>query len=284
MNKKKGSMSTEIVTANEAALQMQRTNDVANVCRDIVTKTAVNIQGKKYVQVEGWQSIATAHGCVAGSEAPHYINDSPDKGYQAKGYITHIATGNVISTAYGFVGDDEVTWANRPAYAKRAMAQTRAISRACRSAFAHVVVLMEEGLEVTPAEEVPAEGFKDNKKYNPTSAKQHTRDIVAANAGSGHWSAHVIPFGKNNGKTLGELSPNSIKWYFKEYQPKEYPEGSGKFSDGDLALRKALDEWGIESGMGEVEVVQDDTTVTEVVEQPAEPVMVEAKDNDDVPF
>jgi hypothetical protein len=39
------------------------------------------------------------------------------------------------------------------------MAQTRAISRACRSAFAHVVVMMNAGLSTTPAEEVPMEGF-----------------------------------------------------------------------------------------------------------------------------
>jgi hypothetical protein len=272
----------EIVTQeNEAALQMQKTNNVADVCRDIVTSTAINIQGKKYVPVEAWQSIATAHGCVAGAEAPHYLKEGPDKGYQAKGYITHIATGNVISTAYGFVGEDEVTWANRPAYAKQAMAQTRAISRACRSAFAHVVVLMNEGLEVTPAEEVPSGGFKDS--YNPTSAKQHTKDIVAANAGSGHWSSFAIPFGKNKGKTLGELAPNSIKWYWEKYQPKEYPEGSGKFSDNDIALRKALDEWGKEAGMEEVEVVKDETPITEIIEATTSAISVETKD-DNVPF
>ena len=271
----------EIITQdNEAALQMQKTSNVADVCRDIVKKTAVNIHNKSYVQVEGWQSIATAHGCVAGSDAPIYI-DGPDKGYQAKGYITHIATGNVISTAYGFVGEDEVTWANRPAYAKQAMAQTRAISRACRSAFAHVVVLMNEGLEVTPAEEVPAEGFKDN--YNPTSAKQHTKDIVAANAGSGHWSSFAIPFGKNKGKTLGELGANSVKWYWEKWQPKEWPEGSGKFSDSDIALRKALDEWGIENGMGEVEVVEDETPIKEIIEATTAAVSVETED-DNVPF
>jgi hypothetical protein len=41
------------------------------------------------------------------------------------------------------------------------MAQTRAISRACRSAFAFVVTMMDAGLETTPAEEVPHEGFAD---------------------------------------------------------------------------------------------------------------------------
>ena len=269
-------MSTEItLKENEAALQMQKTNNVADVCRDIVKKTAVNIHKKSYVQVEGWQSIATAHGCVAGSDAPIYI-DGPDKGYQAKGYITHIATGNVISTAYGFVGDDEVMWANRPAYAKQAMAQTRAISRACRSAFAHVVVMMNEGLEVTPAEEVPAEGFKDD--YNPTSAKQHASDIMA-NVPAGHWAGMVIPFGKNKGKSLGELSPNSVKWYWENIELKEYPEGSGKFSDRDIQLRKALDEWGEENGMQKAEV--EEVKEEEPVEVPA---IVEDNKDDDVPF
>ena len=49
----------------------------------------------------------------------------------------------------------------RDEYAKRAMAQTRAISRACRSAFAFIVTYMDAGLETTPAEEVPSEGFAD---------------------------------------------------------------------------------------------------------------------------
>jgi hypothetical protein len=59
------------------------------------------------------------------------------------------------------VGDDERTWSKRDEYAKRAMAQTRAISRACRSAFAFVVTMMDAGLETTPAEEVPQDGFAD---------------------------------------------------------------------------------------------------------------------------
>ena len=275
-------MSNEISIQNEAALEMQRTNNVADVCRDIVRKTVKNIHGKDYVQVEGWQSIATAHGCVAGSDAPVYLKDVPEKGYQARGYITHIATGKVISTAYGFVGDDEVAWANRPAYARQAMAQTRAISRACRSAFAHVVVMMDDNLQVTPAEEVPDEGF-NNIKYNPSNAKQHAKDIMA-NVADGHWAGVVIPFGKNKGKRLGELSPNSLKWYFENYQPREYPEGSGKFSDRDIELRTALNTWGEENGL---ELPQEEVAETPaIVKEVAESITVESVNDtsDEVPF
>jgi hypothetical protein len=81
-------------------------------------------------------------------------------------------TGAVICEAEGFVGDDERTWSKRDEYAKRAMAQTRAISRACRSAFAFVVTMMDAGLETTPAEEVPQDGFADAPR--PVAYKRPT--------------------------------------------------------------------------------------------------------------
>ena len=278
------SETNEVTIKNEAALQMQKTNNVADVCRGIVTSTAIQIQGKKYVPVEAWQSIATAHGCVAGSEAPIYLKDVPEKGYQAKGYITHIATGKVISTAFGFVGDDEVQWANRPAYARQAMAQTRAISRACRSAFAHVIVLMNEGLECTPFEEVPKGGFNDKENYNPSNAKAHEKDIVN-NLPDGHWAGVVIPFGKNKGRTIGELAPNSVKWYFENYEPKEYPKGSGQISERDKALRDALNEWGKENGL-EAPVFER-VVADEVIELPTAEelgVVDSANEKDEIPF
>ena len=71
-----------------------------------------------------------------------------------------MSDGIVLATAEGFVGDDEPMWKKRPMYARRAMAQTRASSRVCRSAFAHVVVLIDKDLGTTPAEEM--QGVVDN--------------------------------------------------------------------------------------------------------------------------
>jgi hypothetical protein len=130
---------------------MGRASDVAGVCKRIVAETAQSIQGRKYVRVEGWQAIATAHGCCASAGDVRRV----ETGYAATGQVRRMDTGAIIATAEGFVGDDEPMWAKRPEYARRAMAQTRAISRACRSAFAHVVILMNAGLETTPAEEMP---------------------------------------------------------------------------------------------------------------------------------
>ena len=143
----------------------------ASICKAIVTKTAITIQNRKYVRVEGWQAIAVAHGCIASSKDV----EKTETGIRAIGEVRRMTDGLVLSTAEGFVGNDEATWGQRDEYAKRAMAQTRAISRACRSAFAHVVVMMDAGLETTPAEEIPAGGFKDKepiKKPEPTQKAQ----------------------------------------------------------------------------------------------------------------
>ena len=151
--------------------------DAAELCKDIVVKTSSQIQGRKFVSVEGWQAIAIAHGCVAGSRDVERV----DGGVRAIGEVRRMSDGQLIATAEGFVGEDEETWfggknkwgkvlPKRNDYAIRAMAQTRAISRACRSAFAHVVVMMNAGLATTPAEEVPAEGF-DNPPHNPQTGE-----------------------------------------------------------------------------------------------------------------
>lgn len=143
--------------------------DAAALCKEIVIATALTIQKRKYVKVEGWQAIATAHGCVASSRDVEDI----ESGTKAIGEVHRMSDGQLISQAEGFVGKDEPTWyggeieyydrdgvrrtkrlQKRADYAIRAMAQTRAISRACRSAFAYVVVMMNAGLQTTPAEEM----------------------------------------------------------------------------------------------------------------------------------
>lgn len=135
--------------------------DAAGMCGEIVKRTARNIQGRRYVQVEGWQAIAVAHGCIASAGEVERVNDEGAGGFRAIGTVRRMSDGVELCRAEGFIGDDEGMWAKRPVYARRAMVQTRAISRACRSAFAHVVVMIDGSLSTTPAEEVPEGGFSD---------------------------------------------------------------------------------------------------------------------------
>lgn len=180
----------------------RRSTDAAGLCREIVTKTASNIQGRKYVSVEGWQAIAIAHGCAAGSRDVQKVDD----GVRAIGEVRRMDDGQLIATAEGFVGEDEPTWyggpngrgrtlPKRPDYAIRAMAQTRAISRACRSAFAHVVVMIDAGLSTTPAEEVPDGGFLEGQ-FQEVSTRGEPQEPATLE--------------ETNGKPKGWREPDSI--------------------------------------------------------------------------
>lgn len=164
--------------------------DAASLCKEIVLRSAVEIQGRRYVPVEGWQSVAVAHGCAASSRDVERV----DGGYRAIGEVRRMSDGVVIAEAEGFVGEDEPTWfggtvtsygksktlPKRADYAIRAMTQTRAISRACRSAFAHVVVMMNAGLATTPAEEVPYGGFDNDAGEVLEGTPQPRKSIAQA--------------------------------------------------------------------------------------------------------
>ena len=218
-------MNEQIVLKNDHGLghsngvqnYMRQATDVAGVCRAIVIETAQQIGkgDKKYVRVEGWQSIAVAHGCVASARDVERLED----GYRCIGEVKRMDNGQVISQAEGFLGDDEPMWASRPTYAKRAMVQTRAISRACRSAFAHIVVLIDSRLSTTPAEEVPHGGFDDintDKYEKPTPkpeaiSKADLADITAKlnspNKTNGTEPRDMeVKFGKYKGSTLRQIA------------------------------------------------------------------------------
>lgn len=166
--------------------------DAAGMCGEIVKRTARNIQGRRYVCVEGWQALAIAHGCTASSEDVERVLDEGASGYRAQGVVRRMSDGGVIARAEGFLGDDETMWAKRPVYARRAMVQTRAISRACRSAFAHVVVMIDSGLSTTPAEEVPDQGFGDVEEF-PGDRIQRERAAASKSSAQarrdGDWEA-----------------------------------------------------------------------------------------------
>jgi hypothetical protein len=163
----------DIVLRPDQNVQLAR--DVAVVCKAIVSQTVQEIRGKKHIKVEGWQAIAAAHGCALSATNVEKI----EGGYRATGQVRRGHDGVVIAEAQGFVGDDETDWAKRPVFARRAMAQTRAMSRAARSAFAYVVVLMDAGLSTTPAEEMEFAAPEEkvvNANPNPAQDKDQEND------------------------------------------------------------------------------------------------------------
>jgi len=178
----------DLTVLPQAGLLMAQAKDVAGVCKEIVLRTAMTIQGRKYVKVEGWQSIAATYGCVASSKNVQKV----EGGVKATGELHRISDGALIASAEGFVGEDEPTWfggenqygkllPKRPDYAIQAMAQTRAISRVCRSAFAFVVVMIDGNLYTTPAEEM----VYDHEEKPAGSGSAHAHEASPSQAATG---------------------------------------------------------------------------------------------------
>jgi hypothetical protein len=133
------------------AEQIGYATKAATACRQIVRRLAININGKRYLPIEAWQSLAASFGCACSSRDVERV----EGGFRAIGEVRRCSDGALISQAEGFVGDDENAWRGKPEFAKRAMCQSRSISRAARSAFAFAIALMDdESLAVTPYEEM----------------------------------------------------------------------------------------------------------------------------------
>lgn len=117
---------------------------------------ATVIKGKRFVNVEGWTTLAT----MLGVTAREVGTVEQDGIYIATVELVRMSDQAVISRASAECGSpDELdkygkpVWSNRPRYARRSMAQTRATGKACRLAFSWIMNLA--GYEPTPAEEIP---------------------------------------------------------------------------------------------------------------------------------
>lgn len=182
---------------------IQRATDVAAVCKLAVLSSVQDIRGKRYVKVEGWCTIAAAYGCIPSIR--EVVEE--ERGIRAIAELKR-SDGTVVATAEGFCGLDEPEWSNRALYARRGMAQTRAISRVCRTAFAFVLKLIDADLQTTPADEIP---------LSETSA---AATVDARPSGSGR-SAPVrsnatrVRFGKSKGKYLDEIDDQDLEYHLR---------------------------------------------------------------------
>jgi hypothetical protein len=262
--------------------QARMASDVAGVCKEIVTKSAITIQGKKYVPATAWEAIATAHGCIASSRDVQKI----EGGVRAIGELKRMDTGAVVATAEGFVGDDEPKWANGPEYARRGMVQTRAVSRVCKQAFAHIIVMMNAGLETTPLEEVPENGFaSDARSVEARQEQREARDranaakpmselrrVMNEPQAAGDWRNAICTYGKKDGplrgKQLGELTDKNLEFLGSMFLTRDRDAIDAK----DLPLYDALAARKSQAAEAAPQVV--------AVDSNGDPIM----DNDEIPF
>src|SRR5687768_4888689 len=84
---------------DSALALMSQAQNVADVCRQIVLATAMEIGGRRYLRVEGWASIAAAWGCT-----PSVVEvEELEHGVRAVAELRR-ANGTVVAQAEGFCG------------------------------------------------------------------------------------------------------------------------------------------------------------------------------------
>jgi hypothetical protein len=141
-----------MLQANTPAEFVRVAADLAGALADIIRSRGLysNIQGRDFVKVEGWTTLAAMLG-VSPQEVS--VVEHPEGVFTAIVELRRLATGEVVGRASAECGGpDEKSWANRPRNARRSMALTRATGKACRLAFSWIMTLA--GYEVTPAEEM----------------------------------------------------------------------------------------------------------------------------------
>ena len=138
---------------DDPRVALERMSELADALVKLVRdrKLSKKIGGREHLLVEAWTTIAAMVGVT-----PYTVwtkaNETGD-GYVARVEARRIADGTAIGAAEAECARAESNWSKRDNYALRAMAQTRATSRALRAVLGHVVVLA--GYEPAGAEEMP---------------------------------------------------------------------------------------------------------------------------------
>lgn len=162
-----------VIRAEHPAELVKYATEAATALAGVIEKQKLysTIQGRKFVKCEGWTTLAAMLGVT-----PHEIGVVETDGvFTATIELRRLTDGQPVARASAECGaPDELDrrgvplWANRPRYARRSMALTRATAKACRLAFSWVMAL--SGYEVTPAEEIPEHEARA-PKGPPTAAE-----------------------------------------------------------------------------------------------------------------
>jgi hypothetical protein len=135
--------------------------EVATTLADVVRaqNLIVKIGQSEHVRVEGWTFLGSLLGVFPVVVWTHPVmRDDVQVGWEAR-VEARTRGGEVVGAAEAECLTDERTWKGRDDYARRSMAQTRAVSKALRLPLGFVMQLA--GFNPTPADEMPVVDMSD---------------------------------------------------------------------------------------------------------------------------
>ena len=138
-----------------------------------------NIQGKQFVNVEGWQFAGASLGLMPIITLTTDLSKDDEIKYMATCEVRNITSGQLVATGIALCSNKEKTKRFFDEYAILSMAQTRAIGKAYRNLLAWL--MKAAGFEATPAEEMDfADAKADARAKDEVPAKKpKVVDVVA---------------------------------------------------------------------------------------------------------
>ena len=167
-------------SARVESYDIARSNETLDLAKDLAkfikeNKLSTQVQGKEFVNVEGWQYAGSRLGIVPIVE--HVINVSNDQEikYQAKVTLFDMRSQHTVGAGFAICSNKESGKKFYQEFAIASMAQTRAIGKAYRNILAWII--RAAGYEPTPAEEmeytgnVPAAPAGNAPSGSPTASE-----------------------------------------------------------------------------------------------------------------
>jgi hypothetical protein len=149
--------STTKTTSRAASFDISQSNETLDLAKDLAkfitdNKLTTQVQGKEFVNVEGWQYAGSRLGIVPIVE--HVLNTSSDTEirYQAKVTLFDLRHQTTVGAGFAVCSNKESGKKFYQEFAIMSMAQTRAIGKAYRNVLAWII--RAAGYEPTPAEEM----------------------------------------------------------------------------------------------------------------------------------
>jgi hypothetical protein len=142
---------------------LQLSNELSKLIRE--KGLSSNIQGKQFVNVEGWQFAGASLGLMPIITDTKDLSNETVIKYMAVCEVRNINTGAVVATGIALCSNAEKTKRYFDEYAILSMAQTRAIGKAYRNLLAWL--MKAAGFEATPAEEMDFQHDEPKKPSKP---------------------------------------------------------------------------------------------------------------------
>ena len=148
---------------------LQLSNELSKLIKE--KGLSSNIQGKQFVNVEGWQFAGASLGLMPIITDTKDLSNETVIKYMAVCEVRNINTGAVVATGIALCSNAEKTKRYFDEYAILSMAQTRAIGKAYRNLLAWL--MKAAGFEATPAEEM------DFAVEEPKKPSKPVQEVVA---------------------------------------------------------------------------------------------------------